>query len=60
MARRMFDCRDLPGNCTLSISGTEEEVLGAQALHAVAAHEQPDGSELREFIRAYLKEEVAA
>jgi len=56
----MFDCRDLPGNCTLSISGTEEEVLAAQALHAVAAHEQPDGSELREFIRAYLKEEVAA
>jgi len=32
----------------------------ARALHAVAAHEQPDGSELRDFIRAYLKEEVAA
>lgn len=60
MTRKFFDCRELPGNCTLSISGTEEEVLAAQALHAVAAHEQPDGSELREFIRAYLKEEVAA
>lgn len=59
MTRMVFDCRELPGSCTLSISGTEEEVLAAQALHAVAAHEQSDGSELREFIRAYLKEAAA-
>ncbi|MDQ6682686.1 MAG: DUF1059 domain-containing protein [Chloroflexota bacterium] len=60
MIRKVFDCRELPGSCSLSISGTEEEVLAAQALHAVAAHEQPDGSELREFIRSYMKEEVTA
>jgi len=60
MTRKVFDCRELPGSCTLSISGTEEEVLATQALHAIAVHEQPDGAELREFIRAYLKEEVAA
>lgn len=58
MTRLVFDCRALPGECSLTISGTEEEVLEAQALHAVAAHEQHDGPELRAFIRAYLNEEV--
>ncbi len=60
MTRKVFDCRELPGDCTLSISGTQEEVLAAQALHAAAAHGQADDAELREFIRAYLKEEVTA
>lgn len=60
MSRLVFDCRELPGECSLTITGSEEEVLEAQALHAVAAHEQQDGPELREFIRAYLKEEAAA
>jgi predicted small metal-binding protein len=60
MNRKIFDCRELPGECTLTISGTEDEVLEAQALHAVAAHEQQDGPQLREFIRTYLKDEEAA
>lgn len=60
MTRKIFDCRVLPGECTLTISGTEDEVLEAQAMHAVAAHDQHDGPELRDFIRAYLDEEVAA
>jgi len=60
MTRKVFDCNDLPGDCTLTISGTEEEVLEAQARHAVVVHEQVDGPQLREFIRAYLKEEVTA
>ena len=60
MTRRVFDCRELPGDCTLTIAGSEDEVLEAQVLHAVAAHEQQDGPELRDFIRAYLRDEVAA
>ncbi len=55
MARRMFDCREWPGECTLAISGEEDEVVEAQLLHAVQAHGQPDGPELRELIRASLK-----
>jgi predicted small metal-binding protein len=55
MSRRMFDCRDWPGKCTLAISGKEDEVVEAQLLHAVQAHGQQDGSELRELIRASLK-----
>jgi predicted small metal-binding protein len=60
MNRKVFDCRQLPGECTLTIAGTENEVLEAQALHAAAAHDQRDGPELREFIRASLQDEVAA
>ncbi len=60
MTRKVFDCRELPGECTLTISGTEDEVLEAQAAHAVAAHAQHDSPELRDFIRASLKAEVAA
>lgn len=60
MTRKIFDCRVLPGECTLRIAGTEEEVLEAQAMHAVAAHDQQDGPELRDFIRAYLNEEPVA
>jgi hypothetical protein len=60
MTRTVFDCRNLPGDCTLTISGTEAEVVDAQALHAVAAHDQHDGPELREFIRTYLTAEVPA
>jgi hypothetical protein len=44
----------------LTISGTEAEVVDAQAMHAVAAHDQHDGPELRDFIRSYLTAEVPA
>lgn len=60
MTRKVFDCRELPGECTLTIAGTEDEVLDAQAMHAAAAHDQGDGPDLREFIRASLKAEVRA
>lgn len=62
MARMVADCREFPSesNCTLTISGEEEEVLRAAALHAVDAHGHEDTPELREQIRAMLREEVAA
>jgi len=59
MARRTFDCRDLPGECTLTISGEEAEVIRAQAEHAVAAHNAEDGERLRVWIRSLLKDEAA-
>ena len=56
MPRKVFDCRDWPGECTLAISGEEDEVVEAQLAHAVHAHAQEDGPELREMIRASLKD----
>ena len=56
MPRKMFDCRDWPGECTLAISGDEDEVVEAQLLHVVHAHGQHDNAQLREQIRASLKD----
>jgi hypothetical protein len=56
MTRKMIDCRDFPGPCTLAISGQEAEVVEAQAWHLVSVHGAADGPELRERIRRSLKE----
>lgn len=56
MTRKMIDCRDWPGACTLAIAGTESEVVDAQAKHMVAVHGAIEGSGLREQIRASLKD----
>ena len=57
--RKVADCRLFPSekNCTLTISGTEEEVLDAATQHAVSAHGHADTPELRQQIRAMLKDE---
>lgn len=59
--RKVADCREYPSenNCTLTISGSEDEVVEAATMHAVAAHKHEDGPELREQIRGMLKDEVA-
>lgn len=57
MRRKVFDCRELPGECTLTISGEEDEVVRAQADHAVTVHGEKDSPELRNLIRASLKDE---
>ena len=59
MARKVADCRDFPSemNCTLSISGEEEEVVRAAAEHAVSVHGHVAGPALREQIRSMLKDE---
>ena len=38
--RKAIDCRDYPSenNCSLRISGSEEEVLNAAVEHAVSSH----------------------
>lgn len=59
MSRKTFDCREWPGDCTLAISGEEEEVVEAQVLHVVRAHGQEESPGLRELIRASLKDAPA-
>ena len=56
MTRKVFDCRSLPGDCTLAISGEEDEVIQAQLLHAMEAHGVEDTPGMREWIRATLKD----
>jgi hypothetical protein len=58
--RKVADCREFPSeiNCSLAISGTEDEVVEAATMHAVAAHGHTDSPELREQIRSTLKDEV--
>jgi predicted small metal-binding protein len=57
MGRKMIDCRKVPSdiNCTLTIAGTEDEVVEAAAAHAVAKHGHEDTLELREMLRAGLE-----
>ena len=59
--RTYIDCRDHPSekNCSLKISGTEDEVLTAATQHAVAAHGHDDTPELREQLRGLLQDETA-
>ena len=57
--RKSIDCRDYPSekNCSLKISGTEQEVLDAAVQHAVSAHGHDNTLELREQIKSLLKDE---
>ena len=59
MGRKVADCRDFPSetDCTLAISGEEEEVVRAAAEHAVSVHGHEDTPGLRDQIREFLKEE---
>jgi predicted small metal-binding protein len=58
--RKVADCRQYPSesNCSLTIAGEEDEVMRAATEHAVSVHGHTDGPELREQIRATLKDEV--
>lgn len=58
--RKVADCRDYPSetNCTLTISGEEDEVVRAASEHAVSVHGHTDSTELHDQIRGMLKDEV--
>ncbi len=62
MGRKMIDCGKVPNeiNCTLTIAGTEDEVLDAATAHAIAKHNHQDTPELREMIRSALEDVVPA
>lgn len=59
IVRTSIDCREFPSekNCSLKISGTEDEVLTAAVDHAVASHGHERTPELRDMLRAGLREE---
>jgi predicted small metal-binding protein len=59
MPRKVVDCREMPSEagCSLTISGEEEEVVRAAAIHAADVHGHVDGPELREQLRSILKTE---
>jgi predicted small metal-binding protein len=54
----MIDCRDVPSEsgCSLTIAGTEEEVLKAAREHAISAHGHKDEPGLVGMLRAGLKD----
>ena len=54
--RKMIDCREMPSdnNCSLTISGTEEEVVKAAREHAISSHGHKAGPELDAGLRAGL------
>lgn len=58
MTRKMIDCRKIPSenNCSLTIAGTESEVLDAAVAHAISAHGHPDSPDLREMVRSGLED----
>jgi predicted small metal-binding protein len=60
MTRYYVDCREMPSenHCDLAMAGSEEHLVEAAATHAVTAHQHEDTPELREQIRASMKEEV--
>ena len=57
--RKSIDCRNYPSdnNCSLKISGTEEEVLNAATQHAASAHGHKNSPELREEMKSMLQDE---
>ena len=59
MARKYIDCRLFPSDskCSVAISAdTVDEVVDAAAQHAVAVHKHEDSAQLRQQIRASVKE----
>ena len=60
MTRKYVDCRELPSesNCSLKISGEQDEVLDAAVQHAVTVHKHENTPELREEIRVGLKDDT--
>jgi predicted small metal-binding protein len=61
MARKYVDCREMPSenNCSLYISGTQDEVMETAVMHAVSMHGHEDTPEFREELRKSLKDETA-
>ena len=59
MARKYIDCRDYPSekNCSLKLSGEEDEVLLAATEHAVSVHGYENSPKFREELKTMLKEE---
>ena len=59
-ARKTIDCREIPSesNRSLTISGTEDEVLKAAREHAISSHGHADSPDLTEQLRGVLRNEA--
>jgi hypothetical protein len=59
VARKTIDCRSMPSerNCTVTISGEEEEVLALATAHAVTTHGHTDDAQLRDGLRTAMRDE---
>lgn len=57
--RKVADCRAFPSekNCSLTIAGTEDEVMKVAVWHAVHDHGHKDSPEFRQQIKGMLKDE---
>lgn len=57
--RKYIDCRDYPSDkqCTLRLSGTEDEVFAAARQHAVNAHGRTDSPELTDELGRMIRDE---
>jgi len=57
--RKVADCRKMPSekNCSVTIAGTEEEVVPLAVHHAVTVHGHEDTPKLKEDIRSMLEDE---
>ena len=58
--RKYIDCREFPSdtNCSLTIAGTEDEVMKAATEHAISSHGHTAGPELTQAIRSSIHDEV--
>ena len=56
--RKMIDCRQMPSesNCSLMISGTEDEVVRAAMAHAADIHGHQPTPELERMLRSGLQD----
>jgi hypothetical protein len=58
MSRKFIDCRQWPSekDCTVAISGSEEEVLDLAVIHAIVNHGHDDPYELGKQLRSLLRD----
>ncbi len=56
-SRKVADCRQFPcSKCSVTIAGSEEEILPLAVHHAVTAHGEKDDNELRQQLRQQLRQ----
>jgi predicted small metal-binding protein len=63
MARYFLDCREYPSesNCSIAMAAdSQDELLEAAVQHAVAVHSHQDTPEMRDQLRAAMKEGAPA
>jgi len=57
--RKKADCRKFPSemNCSVTVSGSEEEVLKVATRHAIEEHGHEDTPELVEQVKGMMEDE---